>query len=61
LTATQLGQIALYSDSGTANLPNDMYGVLDPVPEPATWFTGALALGSIGFSQRRRLRKFLAK
>ncbi len=27
------------------------------VPEPATWFAGALALGAIGFMQRRRLSR----
>jgi len=27
-----------------------------PVPEPGTWVAAALALGVIGFSQRKRLR-----
>ena len=26
------------------------------VPEPSTWFAAALALGAIGFAQRKRLR-----
>jgi hypothetical protein len=26
------------------------------VPEPSTWLAAALALGAIGFSQRKRLR-----
>ncbi|MEY2518606.1 MAG: fibronectin-binding autotransporter adhesin, partial [Verrucomicrobiota bacterium] len=30
---------------------------LVPIPEPATWIGGALALGAIGFTQRRRLRR----
>jgi len=29
---------------------------LTPVPEPATWIGGALALSAIGFRQRRRSR-----
>jgi hypothetical protein len=28
------------------------------VPEPSTWFAAAIALGAIGFSQRKRLRAF---
>jgi type VI secretion system secreted protein VgrG len=31
------------------------------VPEPATWLTGALAFGVIGFTERRRIRKSLVK
>ena len=27
-----------------------------PVPEPSTWIAAALALGAIGFSQRKRVR-----
>ena len=38
-------------DGGTGN---DL--VLTTVPEPSTWLAAALALGAIGFSQRRRLR-----
>ena len=30
------------------------------VPEPSTWFAGVLALGVVGFTERRRIRKFLA-
>jgi hypothetical protein len=30
------------------------------VPEPSTWFAGALAFGVVGFSERRRMRKFFA-
>lgn len=32
---------------------------LVPIPEPATWIGGALALGVIAFAQRRRLRALL--
>jgi autotransporter-associated beta strand protein len=35
-------------------LPNELD--LVPVPEPATWIGGALALGAIGFVSRRRFR-----
>lgn len=45
------------------NLPSGyqlVYGLteldLTPVPEPATWLGGALALGALAYSQRRRLR-----
>ena len=62
LTATQLGQIAFYSDSGTtflgtAGYANDLDGELAPVPEPSTWFAAALAFGGLGFTQLRRMRK----
>jgi hypothetical protein len=67
LTAEQLGQIAFYSDSGTtflgwAGYANDLDGEVAPVPEPSTWFATALALGALGFTQRRRMWKgFLPK
>jgi MYXO-CTERM domain-containing protein len=62
LTATQLGQIAFYSDSGTtflgtASYASDLDGEVIPVPEPSSWFAAALAFGALGFTQRRRLRK----
>jgi hypothetical protein len=64
LTLPQLSQIAFYSDSGAtflgiAGFTNGMDGELGPVPEPSTWFAAALAFGYLGFTQRRRLRKFL--
>jgi MYXO-CTERM domain-containing protein len=64
LTATQLSQIAFYSDSGTTFLGIGGYGLgldgeLVPVPEPGTWFAAALALGALAFTQRRRYQKFL--
>jgi type VI secretion system secreted protein VgrG len=61
LTATQLGQIAFYSDSGTTFLGTGGYAGVDgeivPVPEPGTWFATVLVLGVLGFTQLRRLRK----
>jgi autotransporter-associated beta strand protein len=41
---------------GAMQLPG---GEIVPAPEPSTWIGGALALGAIGFSQRRRLSKHL--
>jgi autotransporter-associated beta strand protein len=65
LTATQLSQIAFYSDSGGTFLGNGAFasgidGEVVPVPEPGTWFAAALAFGGAAFTQRRRMRKFLA-
>jgi autotransporter-associated beta strand protein len=63
LTAEQLSQMAFYSDSGATFLGIGGYasdGEIAPVPEPGTWFAAALAFGAIGFTQRRRLRKFFA-
>jgi fibronectin-binding autotransporter adhesin len=37
--------------------PTDIELVPTAIPEPATWIGGALALGAIGFMQRRRLRQ----
>jgi autotransporter-associated beta strand protein len=65
LTSTQLSQIAFYSDSGTTLLGTAVYasgmdGEVVPVTEPSTWFAAALAFGGLGFTQRRRMRKYLA-
>jgi hypothetical protein len=38
------------------NLNVDFLTTLAAVPEPSTWLAAALALGVIGFSQRKRLR-----
>ncbi|HEX8490226.1 MAG TPA: hypothetical protein VF626_04350 [Chthoniobacterales bacterium] len=35
---------------------HDMDIQLVPIPEPATWMAGALLVGALGFTQRRRLR-----
>jgi len=34
---------------------------LSLVPEPSTWLAGALAVGAIAFSQRRRIGRILAR
>jgi autotransporter-associated beta strand protein len=65
LTAMQLSQIAFYSDGGTtflgtAGYASGMDGEVVPVSEPSTWFAAALAFGGLGFTQRRRMQKFLA-
>jgi len=38
------------------NLNVDFLTTLAAVPEPSTWLAAALALGVIGFSQRKRMR-----
>jgi hypothetical protein len=43
---------AVTMDTNTINAP--------VVPEPSTWFAGALAFGAVGL-ERRRMRKFLVK
>ena len=32
-----------------------------PVPEPSTWIGGALAIAGLAFTQRRKLRKLIAR
>jgi autotransporter-associated beta strand protein len=64
LTSTQLSQIAFYSDFGTTLLGTGAFasgldGEVVPVPETGTWVAAALAFGSLGLTQRRRMRKFL--
>jgi autotransporter-associated beta strand protein len=66
LTATQLSQIAFYSDSGTTFLgtggyTNLMDGEIVPVAEPATWFAALLTFGGLGCTQRRRVGKLFAR
>jgi autotransporter-associated beta strand protein len=62
LTTTQLDNIRFYSDAGTTFLgtatwaPN-LDGEVVPVPEPGTWLVGALALGVVGYTQRRRFSR----
>ena len=65
LTATQLSQIAFYSDSGTTFLgtgsfASDLDGEVVPVPEPTTWLAAALGFGALAFTQRRRMRKAIS-
>lgn len=66
LTATQLSQIAFYSDSGATFLglgsyASDLDGEVMPVPEPASWFAAALGFSALAFTQRRRIRKACRK
>jgi len=57
--------VALAASTGVNN--RDSIGLDDltlnfsAVPEPGTWLAGALAVGAIAFSQRRRLRRILAR
>jgi hypothetical protein len=44
--------------SGYALVYHDMDIQLVPIPEPATWIGGALALGAFALAQRRRLRSY---
>src|ERR1700730_3699026 len=53
--ATVIGRLiainaAITLDTDIINIP--------AVPEPGTWFPGVLALGIIGFAERRQIRKF---
>jgi autotransporter-associated beta strand protein len=62
LTQAQLGSISFYSGAGTGFLGTggfapDMDGEVVPVPEPSTWIGALLALGAIGFAQRKRFRR----
>ena len=60
LTPTQLSQFQFYSDAGITPFYSGTQGTMladgevVPVPEPATWIGGFLALGVIGYTQRRR-------
>lgn len=63
LTGTQLSQIAFYSGAGTgflggAEWANPTTGEVVPfseVPEPGTWFVGALVAAALLTTQRQRL------
>jgi autotransporter-associated beta strand protein len=61
LLANQLADFQFYSGAGTgAYAPGAIIlanGEVVPVPEPATWIGGALAVAAVGYSQRRRLSK----
>jgi autotransporter-associated beta strand protein len=70
LNSGQLLQISFYSDGGSTLISNTALiladgeiipGPMTPVPEPSTWIGAALALGAIGFTQRRKLRGFVAQ
>jgi autotransporter-associated beta strand protein len=58
LTSAQLGEINFYSDGGVTLLSAATIladGEIVPVPEPATWFAGALALAGLGYIQGKRI------
>jgi autotransporter-associated beta strand protein len=61
LTTSQLGEINIYSDNGTTLLGAAMIladGEIVPVPEPATWFIGALLVtATVGMSLHRIRRR----
>jgi autotransporter-associated beta strand protein len=38
------------------DIPGEIDLIMTSIPEPATWIGGALALGAIGFTQRKRLQ-----
>ena len=40
---------------------NDIALTLTAVPEPSTWLAAALALGAVGYMQRRRLRELVRR
>jgi len=50
----------LWQALGTATIQFDNFTVI-AIPEPSTWLAGALALGAIGFMQRRRLCNMLKR
>src|SRR5256885_596302 len=58
LTPLQLASINFYSDSGSTFLGigawgTDLDGEVVPVPEPATWIGGALALATLAIARLR--------
>ena len=60
LTSTQLSEINFYSDNGVTSLGAAMIlvdGEIVPVPEPATWFAGSLAMVGLGGVWLQRIRR----
>jgi hypothetical protein len=51
------GSVSPFDDSNDPTSP----GILAPVPEPSTWIGALLALMAIAFTQRQRLRGFVAR
>ena len=53
----------VFSVSYTGGTGNDIVltVVQAAVPEPSTWIGGALAIAGLAFTQRRRLRKLIAR
>ncbi len=59
LSATQLGQIAFYSDFGSTSLGFAQIlsdGEIVPVPEPSTVFAAILVAAAVGYFERRQVR-----
>ena len=55
---------SVFSVSYTGGTGNDIVLTVvsaAPVPEPSTWMGGALAIAGLAFTQRRRLRKLIAR
>jgi hypothetical protein len=68
LTNAQLANFQFFNDSGTtigSGATIITYGnefeVVPVIPEPSTWIGGALALGAVGYMQRRRLRELVRR
>ncbi len=52
----------VFSVSYTGGNGNDIVlTVTAAAPEPSTWMGGALAIAGLAFTQRRRLRKLMAR
>ena len=51
-----------YADNGDGgSMANDISLTLTAVPEPSTWSAGALALGVVGWSQRKRVVRLVRR
>ena len=66
LTSGQVAQIRFYSDAGTTLIGGTTNMILSdgevvPVPEPATWLAGFLAIAALGYAKRRSLSAMLAR
>ena len=70
LTPLQLSQINFYSDAGLTfigtgswgtDLDGEIVPTLVPVPEPATWIGGLLALGAASFARKRSSKSQIPK
>ena len=53
----------VFSVSYTGGNGNDIVLTVTgaPVPEPSTWIGGVLAIAGLAFTQRRKLRKLIAR
>ncbi|MEY2480189.1 MAG: mucin9 [Verrucomicrobiota bacterium] len=50
-----------YLDTGDATAGNDISLTVIALPEPGTWVGAALALGAVGYSQRKRILRLLKR